>query len=201
MIDTKRVGRPKIFDEDIALQSALDVFWAKGYDGTSMKDLTKAMGINSPSLYATYGDKEALFVKAIEYYMSNGNCSPLDAFEKETDIQKAVRRFFQEIIVLSTQNEYGKSGCFLSSCVATSVETVEGVKPLLQTAIVESEKRIKERFDQAKKNGQLSQDFPSKQRARLMFDLRQGAVFRARAGASSKNLRQDLEYWVNCVLQ
>ena len=47
---TKRVGRPKIFDEDLALRSAVDVFWTKGYDGTSIKDLTKAMGINSPSL-------------------------------------------------------------------------------------------------------------------------------------------------------
>src|SRR5713226_3358653 len=61
-------GRPRAFDVDRALDRALHVFWQKGYEGASLSDLTKAMGINRPSLYAAFGDKEALFRKALDRY-------------------------------------------------------------------------------------------------------------------------------------
>ena len=62
-------GRPREFDVDKALDCALNVFWRKGYEGSSLPDLTKAMRINRPSLYATFGNKEALFKKAIDRYV------------------------------------------------------------------------------------------------------------------------------------
>src|SRR5690606_10983188 len=61
-------GRPREFDPDQALASALGVFWSKGYEGTSMTDLTEAMGITKPSLYAAFGNKEALFSRALDLY-------------------------------------------------------------------------------------------------------------------------------------
>src|SRR5215470_9458675 len=62
------LGRPRAFDADAALDRALKVFWRKGYEGASLSELTKAMGINRPSLYAAFGDKKALFRKALERY-------------------------------------------------------------------------------------------------------------------------------------
>ena len=61
-------GRPRAFDEDQALDAAIDVFWRLGYEGASMAELTQAMGINKPSLYAVFGSKEKLFVRALERY-------------------------------------------------------------------------------------------------------------------------------------
>lgn len=61
-------GRPRTFDRDAALQRAMEVFWARGYEGVSLSDLTEAMGIASPSLYAAFGSKEALFREAVELY-------------------------------------------------------------------------------------------------------------------------------------
>ncbi len=61
-------GRPRTFDEDHALQRAIDVFWRLGYEGASLAELTQAMGINKPSLYAVYGGKEDLFIRALERY-------------------------------------------------------------------------------------------------------------------------------------
>src|SRR5450432_787578 len=62
-------GRPRQFDADEALEKAMHLFWAKGYDGVSIGDLTKVMGVNRPSLYATFGNKEELFKKALARYM------------------------------------------------------------------------------------------------------------------------------------
>ena len=69
MNETKAIrGRPRAFDMDKALDAALDLFWRKGYEGTSIADLTKAMGINPPSLYAAFGGKETLFHQALDRY-------------------------------------------------------------------------------------------------------------------------------------
>src|ERR1700733_4425852 len=69
-----RTGRPREFNVDKALDKALKVFWRKGYEGTSLPDLTRAMGINRPSLYAAFGNKEALFRKAIDRYAQGPGC-------------------------------------------------------------------------------------------------------------------------------
>jgi AcrR family transcriptional regulator len=63
------MGRPRSFHIDRALDRALVVFWRKGYEGASLSDLTKALGVNRPSLYAAFGDKEALFRKALDRYL------------------------------------------------------------------------------------------------------------------------------------
>lgn len=200
MISTKKIGRPRGFDVDAALWAAVNVFWTKGYDGASMKDLTEAMGINSPSLYATFGDKHALYLKAIDRYVSNDACAPLVAFEQEPDIASAVRAFMETSIDYATTQESGARGCFLSSCVSTSAGEVDGVKSLLRRATEETDARLAERFDAEKAKDVLPSDFPSMERARLMFDLRQGHVFRARAGLAPETMTGDLDHRVRMVL-
>lgn len=89
----------------------------------------------------------------------------------------------------------------MSSCVATSSGVVEGVQPILSSAIVDVDKRLALRFDIEIGKGNLAEDFPSLERARLMFDLRQGYVFRARAGGQSETMNGDLDRRVKMVLQ
>jgi len=69
-------GRPRSFDRELALERAMDVFWSKGFEAASLSDLTEAMGINPPSLYAAFGDKEGLFIEAVQRYHANAqqNC-------------------------------------------------------------------------------------------------------------------------------
>ncbi|MEM7587424.1 MAG: TetR/AcrR family transcriptional regulator [Acidobacteriota bacterium] len=199
MTDTKKPGRPRNFDPKEALQTAINVFWEKGYEGASVKDLTTAMGINSPSLYAAFGDKHELFLKAIELYSSGDGCAPLVAFETEPDIRLAVRAFLETAIDYATQHESGARGCFLSSCL-TNAGTVEGVEALLSRAIQETDAHLAARFDAEKTAGNLPGDFPSMERARLMFDLRQGFVFRARAGLDRQTMLDELDHRVQMVV-
>src|SRR6266487_4501393 len=78
-------GRPRAFDPDMALERAMHVFWAKGYEGASLSDLTRAMRINRPSLYAAFGNKEELFRKVLDRYMDG----PLAYFGKALAAPKA----------------------------------------------------------------------------------------------------------------
>ncbi|WP_298839438.1 TetR/AcrR family transcriptional regulator [uncultured Roseobacter sp.] len=197
---TKKVGRPKAFDRDNALAKATGVFWKQGYEGASMKLLTDAMGINSPSLYAEFGDKHGLYLEAINSYATNDACTPLVALETEPDITQAVRAFFEAVIDYSTHHASGAKGCFLVSCVATSAGHVEGTAELLRDAITSTDSRIKARFDHEIELGNLPREFPSADRAKLMFDLRQGMVFRARAGFDDSDLTGDTEKYVSSVL-
>jgi len=196
----KRMGRPRAFDKNEALTAAMKVFWLKGYDGASMKDLTTAMKINSPSLYSVFGDKHALYLASIDNYTKNNPRSPLVIFENEPDIAKAIAAFMKAALDTATKNEFGTLGCFLSSSVATTAGVVEGVQEKLNTAILEADSRLINRFEIEKKKGILPQDFPSEERARLMFDLRQGYTFRARAGFKSESMEKDLNFRISMIL-
>ena len=195
-----KVGRPISFDRNDALLNAMYVFWAKGYDGASMRDLTSAMGINGPSLYAAFGDKRQLYLESVDYYASKYGCAPLDAFETEPDIRLAIHAFLEAVIQNSTENTHGTLGCFLGSSVSTSAGEIEGVKELLKRAIVDTDSRLCRRFELEKARGVLPDNFPSMVRAKLMLDLRQGYVFRARSGVDFTELMSDITFRVDIVL-
>ncbi len=200
MVSTRQRGRPRKFDREEALIAAIHVFWQKGYDGASMKDLTSAMGINGPSLYAAFGDKKTLYLEAIEAYVTNDACKPLVAFEAEPEIQLAVLAFMESAIEGVAGCEHEARGCFLGSCVATTAGEIQGVEQLLSDAIEATENKIAGRFDLEKKAGNLPPQFPSRERAALMLDLRQGHAFRARAGLSIQAMSVGLQYRAQMVL-
>src|SRR5436309_14908630 len=89
-------GRPREFDREAALEQAIDVFWRHGYEATSISDLTSAMGINPPSLYAAFGDKETLFMEAVERYQQARLAEVTRAFDAERTARGAVERLLKE---------------------------------------------------------------------------------------------------------
>lgn len=200
MNNPKRMGRPRTFDEKTALEAAMNAFWAKGYDGASMKDLTSAMGISGPSLYSTFGDKRELYLKTIDFYADVDGCAPVVAFEAEPDIKKAIKDFLTTVVTYSTQAEGGPKGCFLASCVATTVGEVEGVAERMEKAIQDTDERLAGKFRSAIEKGDLPSDFPAHQRGCLLHDMRQGLVHRSRAGWSAETLLADLDDRVAMIL-
>ena len=200
MTDTKKMGRPRTFDSRQALTAAMNVFWAKGYDGASLKDLTGAMGISGPSMYAAFGDKRELFLKTIDLYGDVDGCAPVVMFESEPDIRLAVRGFLEEVIAYATAHESGAKGCFLASSVSASIGEVEGVKERVEKAIEDTDRRLASRFEREKEKKVLPEDFPSLERARLLYDIRQGYMFRGRAGWTAEAMRRDLDHRVSMIL-
>jgi len=89
-------GRPRSFDRDAALERAMQVFWRQGYEATSVSDLTRAMGINPPSLYAAFGDKEQLYLAALERYEQERRESVVRILEEAPSARQAIERLLEE---------------------------------------------------------------------------------------------------------
>ena len=106
------MARPREFDEATALEAAIDCFWQRGYEATSVRDLVDKMGISGPSLYNAYGDKRSLFAQALERYFDHSARALIKQLETSLPPKQAVRRFIEEIIDRSV-NDRERRGCFL----------------------------------------------------------------------------------------
>ena len=104
--------RPREFDEGTALQAAMECFWQRGYEATSLRDLTASMGLTAPSLYNAFGDKQRLFARALERYLDNTTRGRLRRLEQTLAPKAALHQFFAEIVEHSI-NDRQRKGCFL----------------------------------------------------------------------------------------
>jgi TetR/AcrR family transcriptional repressor of nem operon len=106
------MARTKEFDEDNVLEKAMNLFWAKGYNGTSAQDLVDGLGISRSSLYDTFGDKHSLFIKSLEYYRENMAGKVIRMINESTDMEDTLRCIFQTIVNDSLSDKLSR-GCFM----------------------------------------------------------------------------------------
>lgn len=188
---TPNVGRPRAFDMETALEKALEVFWKKGYDGTSLADLTETMGINKPSLYAAFGNKEQLFLKAIELY-ENRPCSFfLPALEQPTAYQVAEHMLYGAAVNMADTSH--PQGCVVVQGALSCSEAAASVKAALTNRRVEGEQKLCARFERAKEEGDLPATADAQTLARFLGTVLQGMAIQANNGATSEQLRQVAE--------
>ena len=185
------IGRPRAFDMDQALDRALDVFWRKGYEGASICDLTAAMDINPPSLYAAFGNKEGLFRKAVDRYTARhaGFLQEALALTKAKDCIKALLRRTAN----SLTDESTPPGCLLVQGIAGAGEHAKCISDELCARRAANEKAIRERLKRAKTEGDLPKDADPSALARFIATVTQGMAVQAAAGASRAELRRVAE--------
>src|SRR5262245_16977710 len=172
---------------DEALDQALRVFWAKGYEGTSIADLTEAMGINPPSLYAAFGNKEALFHKALDRYEGLRDELMEEAFAAPTAREGMTRLLYGSADRLSDKSH--PKGCLFVSGALSGGEECEAVKRELATRRAAGEVLIRERLKRAKREGDLPGDADPAALARFISTVMQGMAVQAAGGAGRKELR------------
>jgi TetR/AcrR family transcriptional regulator, copper-responsive repressor len=172
-------GRPRAFNLEKALDQAVLKFWQKGYFGASLDDLTAAMGINRPSLYAAFGDKQTLFLQCVDRYAETIGQKPSLALSNE-DIHHAIVGFFNAVVE-TVCNESTPKGCLIACTLAECAEDIPEVRNRLEAAIASSDDAIEQRFLQAIQENQLPAHFPGRSRARLATSLMHGIALRARA--------------------
>ncbi len=180
-------GRPRKFDRDKVLDRAVTTFWAKGYSRASLQDLTESMGINRPSLYATFGSKHDLFLEVIDRYSLTLGCQPFKALQGEPDIKKAVAAFFEASIRAATLKDRPR-GCLIVSVAVEVAEKDEQVRTKLSGIFAEIDRGIADHFLVAQDKGQLSQETDPQALARMVISVTHSIAARARVGASRGEL-------------
>jgi AcrR family transcriptional regulator len=182
------MGRPREFDMSVALDQALDVFWRNGYESTSIADLTAAMGINPPSLYAAFGNKEGLFRKALDRYIDRHTRFWDDALAAPT-----ARGMVEHLLHRSADFLTEKSnphGCMLVRSAMTCSEAEDTILRDLNARRDLGELKLRERLQQAKKNGEMPPRLDPADYARYIMTMLEGMSVRAAAGATRKELRK-----------
>lgn len=182
------MGRPREFDIDRALDSALEVFWRNGYDGASIAELTAAMGINPPSLYAAFGNKEGLFRKALDRYIDQRTLFWEEAFQKPT-----AREAVEHLLLGSADFLTEKSnphGCMLVRSAMSCNEAEETIQKDLNARRAEGEAKLRERLQRARKAGEMPSDLEPADYARYVMTMLEGMSVRAAGGATRKELHK-----------
>jgi AcrR family transcriptional regulator len=184
-------GRPREFDVEKALDCALKVFWRKGYEGASLHELTSAMGINRPSLYAAFGNKKALFRKVLDRYVEGPAAYVLEALAEPTARAVAERLLGGSLDLLTDPRN--PRGCLMVQGALACGEAAESVRRELVSRRLASEDALRQRFERARADGDLPADADSADLARYVMTVLRGMSVQAADGAGREELRRVAE--------
>lgn len=182
------VGRPRKFDYDDALDHAMRVFWEKGYEGTSMPDLTKAMGMNRPSIYAAYGNKLELFCKSLNRYTEKKLELVSLALDRPT-IQEAIETLMSGAVDSLSCDQSPKGCMSVQGALACSDEA----KIAQHHAIQRREKIVEvitDRFRRSVESGELPESTDCEDFARFFVTVVQGLAIQSANGVDYETLRK-----------
>src|ERR1700682_1128898 len=188
---SRLLGRPPSFAADNALERALQLFWQKGYEGTSLSDLTKAMGINRPSLYAAFGDKESLFHKVLDRYDKGPAAYVREALNQPT-ARAVVERLMEGAADLATASSNPRGCLFVQSALACG-DKAEGIRNDLILRRDAGEKAVRLRLKRAQAEGDLAHDANPADLARYVVTVIQGIVVQAASVAALPELRRVIQ--------
>lgn len=181
-------GRPREFDVDDALAAALRVFWEKGYEGTSLTDLTDAMGITRPSLYAAFGNKEALFRKALDLYEREKLAYIGEALAAPTS-RGVAERLLRGALEMQT-SECEPRGCLRVISSVTCGAEAGSVKADLQSRRASSQQALLDRMERAKTEGDLPSHTDVQGITNYLLAILQGMSVQAGSGATKAQLEE-----------
>ncbi|MEW8627944.1 MAG: TetR/AcrR family transcriptional regulator [Candidatus Thiodiazotropha sp.] len=196
------VGRKRSFDKSEALDKAMRLFWENGYSGTSVSDLTEQLGINKPSLYAAFGNKEKLFQSALERYMA---CYAAPLLEQltmadEKPLAERIRRYMNNIIELVSDTASPKGCLFVkSSCEAGGTGVPEEVTQALQNMGLATQQVLITLFDKEQRLGRLPATAEPKVMADYLMSVLYGISVLARQGRPKQELNSIIEMTINTL--
>lgn len=187
-------GRPREFCTEAALAAALQVFWSRGYDAASLSELTEAMGISRPSLYAAFGNKEALFRKALDLYERKRAAVLAEALDAPT-ARGVAERLLRGALAMHGSGT-GPKGCLMVNHAVAGGAGIEAVRDEVAVRLAGLEAALLRRFERAEVEGDLRADIKPAALLRYFTAIWQGLALQAGTGAS----RADLEGLVETAL-
>lgn len=195
---TPTIGRPRAFDEETVLDRAGKVFWRYGYEGASLSALTEAMGINRPSLYATFGSKEELFRRAFARYHENQVANARAALDQPTAYD-AIEAFLRASADGLTADDH-PAGCLsVQGGLACSPENAR-ISEVLAAGRAVTESALEQRLSRAAKEGELADGVDPRALARFVMALSEGHAVHAAAGATREELQASVDIALRAVI-
>ncbi len=183
------VGRPRTFDKDQALSKAMLVFWEKGYEGTTMSDLVDAIGMKPPSIYAAFGNKDALFTEVVAHYLPIIVNGQLNVLSNTPNIKTAVAKTMDAAVHLFASDDNPHTCLIMTAAINTSPDHLSHVATL-KNLRSNYRKTWATRFEQAKADQQITEAADPNALASYFATLVQGMALSARDGASKNDLMQ-----------
>jgi TetR/AcrR family transcriptional regulator, transcriptional repressor for nem operon len=191
------MARPKEFDRDAALAGALQVFWAKGYEGASTDDLLKGMKIGRQSMYDTFGDKQALYLESLQCYHKLDNRNFFDHLgDKPSPLE--VLHGFLAIFTRRSQAENAK-GCMGINATTAFGQTKPEVTALARNTAASVQAMLARLIEAAQAGGELAKTVDAKAAASFLYATLQGLTVRAQAGASRDELAKVADFTIGAL--
>jgi len=183
-----KTGRPIGFDKDVALEAAMLLFWERGYEGTSMADLTQAMNLNPSSIYAAFGDKQALFSLTVQHYMATRAQYAVEALEQPT-LEKVIRALFDKTVEFLTTPGHPPTCMTLAGAMGCSVDAAPA-RDLMKEIRKRNQIAIKERLLKARKSGELPAGMNVDDYTRYLSSILAGLSVQAANGSTRPELKR-----------
>src|ERR1700756_3478970 len=192
-----RMGRPRGFDEDSALEAAMRVFWEKSYEGATIADLTEAMGINRSSMYAAFGDKESVFRRVMERYRA-GQMTYIRQALAQPSLRQVVAGLIHGTAEFLSRPDNPRGCLSIQGALACGTDA-EQVKLAMIDWRKSGEAALKKRLQQAQSEGELPAQIHPAHFARYLSALMAGLSVQATNGATRADLRRVAEIALCCI--
>ncbi len=181
-------GRPRAYDPDAALYDAILTFWQTGYSGTSLDDLSAGMGINRPSLYAAFGDKQELYLKALDLYWQRGLAAQNDALDGSLPLREGLARAYQAALAFYLPEEGPQRGCFAIGTATVEAIAHPRVRDKLNQGLRALDARFEARIRIARERGEVPAGADPRALALMASAVLHSLAVRARAGETRAGL-------------
>ncbi len=188
MKDEKKRGRPRAFDTSAAIGKAREVFWDRGFSAASLDNLSAATSLNRPSLYNAFGDKEDLYLDALEGYRMDSMVVLEEALDASLPVRENLARIYDRALATYLHGDTAARGCFLISTAAVEAIQHERVRDVLGRSLADFDRAIEERLVLAVERGELPDKTDPKALARLASAIMHSMAVRARAGETREAL-------------
>ena len=174
------MARPREFDEDEVLDAAIECFWRRGLEATSVRDLAEATGVNQPSLYNAFGDKRELFGRALERYATRSMRERIERLEQKHPPKEAIRAFFRELVARTLADPDHRGCLIVNSALEVAPHDAE-LRTVIASYLGEIEAFFCRCLEKLKESGDLSPSLDPKDMARLFLSVLLGVRVAARA--------------------
>ncbi|WP_435171977.1 TetR/AcrR family transcriptional regulator [Paenibacillus glycanilyticus] len=184
------MARPREFDQDAVLQKAMELFWEKGYERTSIQDLVERTGVHRGSLYDTFGDKNQLFLTCLDRFREGNRGHAYTILEEQGPAKDVLWRYFQRLIDVAMSDENGRRGCLIANTAMEMGKVDPVVAFRIEAYTLEMETNFKKFLMRAQQQGELRTKHTVQETARFLLNTRNGLYVLAKI-ATDRQVLED----------